>query len=325
MVQKFLALASNAFVETIRQPIYGVILLVTALLAVFNVALAAFTLDDDDQLLIDLGLNTLLLSGLFLAAYSASSILNREIENRTVLTVISKPVSRTLLILGKFVGLLAALFVANYLNILVFILATRHGVMQRTSDPWDLPVLVFGFGGVLASLVAGAYCNYFYGRHFLTSTIAFLAPLLTAAVLLCGKLSEKFEVIPFASNMVGGQVLLAAALVSLAVMVMAAVAVAASTRLGTVMTLVTCTLVLAIGIVSDHAFGQHEETSTAAFLLYRALPNIGPFWVVDALMATSEDSYVPFSYVGYVAIYAILLTAGILNVAIVLFQKREVG
>ena len=52
MVQRFYTLALNTFVETIRQPIYGVILLATAVLLVLNVSLAAFTLDDDDKLLI---------------------------------------------------------------------------------------------------------------------------------------------------------------------------------------------------------------------------------------------------------------------------------
>ena len=87
MLQRFYAIAVNAFVETIRQPIYGVILLATAVLFILNVSLAAFTLDDDDKLLLDLGLSTLLMSGLFLSAFSAAGILSREIENKTVLTV----------------------------------------------------------------------------------------------------------------------------------------------------------------------------------------------------------------------------------------------
>ena len=55
MWQRLYALALNTFMETIRQPIYGVILLVTAALLILNVSLAAFTLDDDDKLLLDEG------------------------------------------------------------------------------------------------------------------------------------------------------------------------------------------------------------------------------------------------------------------------------
>jgi len=163
MFQRFYAVALNTFVETIRQPIYGVILLATTILMILNVSLAAFTLDDDDKLLLDLGLSTLLLSGLFLSAFSAAGVLSREIENKTVLTVISKPVGRPIFILGKFAGLVAALAVAFYLSTLVFVLSIRHGVMDYSSDPWDAPVLALGFGSLGIAVIAGAFCNYSMG------------------------------------------------------------------------------------------------------------------------------------------------------------------
>lgn len=166
MLGRFLTLARATFLETIRQPIFGILLLVTAGLLILNVSLAGFTLDDDDKLLLDLGLSTLLLSGLFLSAFSASGVISREIDNKTVLTVISKPVSRPVFILGKFAGLLAALSLAFYLNFLVFLLAERHGVLEKTGDPWDMPVLVFGFGSLFIAVVVAGFCNYFYGSGF---------------------------------------------------------------------------------------------------------------------------------------------------------------
>ena len=325
MFQRFYTVAVNTFVETIRQPIYGVILLATAAMLVLNVSLAAFTLDDDDKLLLGLGLSTLMLSGLFLSAFSASGVLSREIENKTVLSVISKPVGRPLFILGKFVGLLAALLVAYYLSVLVFILAQRHGVLQNTSDPWDAPVLTFGIGSLLIAFLAAVFCNYFYGKDFPTTAMTFLTPVLTVSVLLTAKFDEEWEVIPFASNFVGGQVFIAAYLVWLMVVVTAAVALAASTRFGQLMTLVICTAVLGVGIVSDYAFGQHEETSLLAAGAYRFLPNMGPFWVVDGLSAGTEKTIVPWKYVAFATCYAGLLTIAILNIAIAAFHKREVG
>ena len=59
MWQRFYAVACNTFVETIRQPIFGVILLVTAAALILNVSLASFTLatgTEDDR---KLGLETL--------------------------------------------------------------------------------------------------------------------------------------------------------------------------------------------------------------------------------------------------------------------------
>lgn len=325
MFQRLYTLAANTFVETIRQPIYGVILLVTAGLMIFNVSLAAFTLEDDDKLLLDLGLSTLLLSGLFLAAFSAAGVISREIENKTVLSVITKPVSRPLFILGKFSGLFAAMVLAFYLAFLVFVLAQRHGVLQTSSDPWDAPVLVFGLGSFAISLLVAAFCNYFYGSDFPTTAMAIIAPLLTVAVILVGKFSEKWEVVPFGSNFVGGQVIIAAYLVMLIVIVIVAVAVAASTRYGQLVTLMICTGVLGLGVVSDYAFGRKAEESAMAAAAYHLLPNVGPFWVLEGLQAASLETAVPWNYVGYATLYAALLTAGILSLAVALFQTREVG
>lgn len=325
MLQRFYAIAANTFVETIRQPIYGVILLATAILLILNVSLAAFTLDDDDKLLLSLGLSTLLMSGLFLSAFSAASVLTREIENKTVLTVISKPVSRPVFILGKFAGLIAALAVAFYLSTLVFVLSVRHGVLENSSDPWDAPVLALGFGSLFVALFVAGFCNYFYGKDFPTMVFGTATPLLTLSVVLVGKLDEHWEVIPFGSNFFGGQVIIAAYLVLLIVMVTAAVALAASTRFGQLMTLVICTAVLGLGIISDYAIGQYEQSSVLAAIAYRAIPNVGPFWIIDGLHAGTEKTAVGFKYISYVTCYALLLTTGILSIAVAAFQKREVG
>ncbi len=325
MFQRLYTLALNTFVETIRQPIYGVILLVTAAMLIFNVSLAAFTLENDDKLLLDLGLSTLLLSGLFLSAFSAAGVISREIDNKTVLTVIAKPISRPIFIVGKFLGLFAALSVAFYLSFLVFVLAQRHGVLQTSAQPWDAPVLIFGFGGFVPAILAAAFCNYFYGSDFPTTVMAFIAPMLTLGVVLVGKLDEHWTIIPFGSNFVGGQVIIAAFLVFLIVVVVAAVAVAASTRFGQMMTLMICTVVLGVGIISDYAFGRHADTSNLASLAYHIVPNVGPFWVVEGLNAGTIKTTVPWSYVGYTTAYAALLTTAVLSIAVALFQKREVG
>ncbi len=186
-------------------------------------------------------------------------------------------------------------------------------------------MLTLGSGSLLLALIAAGFRNYFYGKDFPTTVMALLAPLLTLAVLLVGKFDEKWELIPFGSNFVGGQIITAAYLVLLIVMVTAAVALAASTRFGQLMTLVICTGVLGLGIISDYAFGQYEQSSLAAAIAYRVVPNVNPFWIIDGLQAGTEKTAVTFTYVFYVTCYAVLLTTGILSIGVALFQKREVG
>jgi len=325
MFARFTSIAFVSFVETIRQPIYGVLLIATALMLVANVSLAGFTLDDDDKLLMDLGLSTLLMSGLFLASFSATGVLTREIENKTVLTVISKPVHRTLFFLAKFSGLALALILAHYLNTLVFILAQRHGVMQTSAMHWDMPVLLFGTGAIVVALTTAAFCNYFYGKDFPITCLMLVTPLLTLAVLGVAFFSPKWELIPFASKYVSGQVLIAAFLVLLINLVLSALALAVSTRLGQLMTLLVCVAFLCLALIADYAFGPPAHDSFLAATAYHLVPNIGPFWVIDALTDKSDKTAIPLRYLFYASGYAFLLVVGFLNVGIAMFQRREVG
>ena len=109
MFQQLLTLSRNTFIESIRQPIYVVLIFVGSIGLWLNTHLAAYTFGNDNKMMIDLGLSTLFLIGLALAAFSATGVLSAEIENRTVLTVVSKPVGRPLFVVGKYLGVAAAI------------------------------------------------------------------------------------------------------------------------------------------------------------------------------------------------------------------------
>ena len=126
----------------------------------------------------------------------------------------------------------------------------------------------------------------------------------------------------FTKAFAGGQLILAAFLLMLAIMIITAVALAASTRLGQVLTLMTCFIVLVAGFLSDWVIGQHREDSAIADILYRVTPNINFFWIVDAITASID---IPITYVLYTTAYAILFITTILLIGIALFQRREIG
>ena len=65
--------------------------------------------------------------------------------------------------------------------------------------------------------------------------------------------------------------------------------------------------------------------TTLAPAPYHLVPNIGPFWVIDGLHAGTAKTAITFSYIGLATGYALLITTAFLCIAIVSFQKREVG
>ena len=58
-------------------------------------------------------------------------------------------------------------------------------------------------------------------------------------------------------------------------------------------------------------------------IVYRTVPNLGLFFVVDALI--SSEITIPIDYLFRVSLYAFLLICALLSVAVALFQTREVG
>ena len=322
MWNKLWGIIVNSFTETIRQPIYGTLILVATGLMILNVGIAGYTLEDDNKLLKDLGLSTLLVSGLFLAAFSAAGILSQEIENKTVLTVVSKPVSRPLFLTGKFVGLSGALAIAFYLMSIVFLLTMRHKVLERSSQTFDQPVVIFGAVAVVLTLLIAAFCNYLYDMQFTSTAVALSIPLMSLALILVALIGPEWQFQSFGHDFLDGQLLGAVVLVFGMVMILTAVAVAVSSRLGQVMTLTICTAVMLVGLVSDAMFGQYREVSYLAGIAYRIVPNLAFLWVTDALTQGNEITAL---YVGMSFSYAMLIVLAWLFIGIALFQKREVG
>ncbi len=91
--------------EAVRQPVFLLMLVFGALLLVVNTFLPFFSLGSDIKMLKDCGLMTLLFSALLLAVWTASTSIATEIEGKTTMTLLSKPINRRQFIIGKYVGI----------------------------------------------------------------------------------------------------------------------------------------------------------------------------------------------------------------------------
>src|SRR5687768_14268087 len=99
---QFLTIASNAFMELIRQPIFLILLTGTSLFEVLISCISYFGFGDEPKLVKGAVMAIMLLSGLLGAVLSASASFSREIRSGTALAVLSKPVGRARFILAKY-------------------------------------------------------------------------------------------------------------------------------------------------------------------------------------------------------------------------------
>ena len=255
MFEQLIAVARNTFFESIRQPIMLVVLVIATLALILANPLSAFTMEDDQRMLIDMGMSTIFLCGALLAAFVATNVLGREIENKTALTVVSKPVGRPIFVIGKYLGVATALLVAALYMCVVFALVERHTVLQTVREAAHIPSWVFGIAALLVGIGVGVWCNYFYNWVFTSTVIVVTTPLVGLAYILSMRFDENFGLQPF-SEAFKPEVWLAMSLLLVAILVMTAIALAASTRLKQVMTLVVTLGVFLLGMMSDWLFGR---------------------------------------------------------------------
>lgn len=107
--------------EAIRQPVFLLLLLLAVTLLVINTVVPFFSLGEDVKMLKDCGLATILICGLLLAVWTASTSIADEIEGKTAMTLLSKPINRRQFVVGKYIGILVAVLLLLLPLILVFL------------------------------------------------------------------------------------------------------------------------------------------------------------------------------------------------------------
>jgi len=321
-MRQFLTIATNAFMELVRQPVF---LLLTTVSAGFEVFLATpyyFAFGDEPKLVKNSVLAVMLLSGLFGAVLTASASLAREIRGGTALAVLSKPVGRAQFLLAKYAGLMVALSLMTYVNLVAALIASRMAFDAYSST--DLPALgIFGAGVVLAYLIGG-FSNFFLRRTFVSDAYFALMIMVTLAAFVIFQFTQqKINTTDIAT--VDWRMVPAAVLILFALWILAALALACSTRFDTIPTLAICSAFFLLGLMSDYLFGTRAaKGSWWASVLYTVTPNWQLFWLADALdMGKNILQY--WGYVAKALAYVVGYVGAALSIAVLAFEERELS
>lgn len=102
----------HTFLEAILQPIYSLLLAVSGGILVVFALLPFFTLGEDTVMFKAVGLDVIMVFVLIATLFATSRSIYEEIEDRTMLTLMSKPVTRLEVLVGKYLGIVAASLLA---------------------------------------------------------------------------------------------------------------------------------------------------------------------------------------------------------------------
>jgi len=323
-MRQFVTIATNTFMELVRQPIFLLLTTASAAFSVFLASVPYFGFGDDPILVKQSVLAIMLLTGLLGAVLSASNTLAREIRTGTALSVLAKPVSRGAFLLAKYTGLAAALTVLNYINMVAALIASRIAFDAYGSA--DLRALGIFFGALVIAYAAGGFANYFLRRPFVSDALFAVIIMITLAFFVINTLPKNNPNVS-EGGVTDWRMIPASVLILFALWILAGLALACSTRLEMIATLAICSGFFVLGLMSDYVFGTRARDGAGwANIPYAALPNWQLFWGGDALIAKKSIGWMQWTrYIGSSFGYTVCYVGAALCVALCLFEDRELS
>ncbi len=324
-MRQFITIAINAFMELVRQPVFLLLMTSSAVFIVFLATPYYFAFGDEPKLVKNSALAVLLLTGLFGAVLSASASLAREIRSGTALAVLSKPVGRAQFLLAKYAGLVAALTVMTGVNLVAALLASRMAFDAYGST--DMFALGTFLGALALAYGLGGFSNFFLRRPFVSDAVFSLVVMSVVAFVVISFFSKERVPQVFGTG-TDWRMVPAAILILFALWILAALALACSTRFDMIATLSICSAFFLAGIVSDYLYmllgGKLDGGGPWwATVLYTVVPNWQLFWMADLL--DKGTTGFPWGYVGKALVYVACYAGAALALAVALFEERELN
>lgn len=178
---RIFVMATNVFREVIRDRILYIIGFYALLMVVVMQLLPQIAASTEDKIFLDFGLAAMNILGLIVAVFVGTGLVSKEIEKRTVLSLIAKPISRAEFIIAKHVGLSSVLaLLVTVMTVIYLALLQFQGITYSLGSILLAAVFLF----LQLSLITA----FALALGVFTSSV--LATLLTFAVFLMGNFSQ---------------------------------------------------------------------------------------------------------------------------------------
>ena len=219
LMPKVSAISLSTFKTEIGQPLFLLVLLLGAVFVVVSIYVPYNTFGEDIKMYKDSGLTLIRVLAIFTAIWAASKSISEEIEGRTALTVLSKPVGRREFIIGKFLGIstaMALLYIALGLWFVIWVsYKPVYDSVETTANDvqWGdcfmqafgvIPVLVMGFLEVVVFVALSVAISTRFGilANLMICFSIYILGHLTPQLVQSNQLVQAFEPVVFFGQVV---------------------------------------------------------------------------------------------------------------------------
>ena len=114
-------IAANTVREAVRNKLLYALLLFAILLILSGVFLSSLSYVESERILQDIGMAAIRVIGVAIAVFVGVGLIYKEVDRRTVYTILAKPLTRTEFLLGKFVGLVLTIWMQMAIMVAAFV------------------------------------------------------------------------------------------------------------------------------------------------------------------------------------------------------------
>jgi ABC-type transport system involved in multi-copper enzyme maturation permease subunit len=158
-VRTALRIAVNVFRESVRDKVLYNLVLFAVLLIGASYLIGQLTAGQDLKIIKDLGLGATSVFGLFIAVFIGIGLVSKEVERKSIYSLLAKPIRRHELVLGKFLGLtltlavnLAVMAIALYMVLGYLNWTLDEGTRAAAEAPALDPAILKAFGMIFTEL-----------------------------------------------------------------------------------------------------------------------------------------------------------------------------
>ncbi len=187
------AIATNTLREAIRSKLLYTLLFFAILIIASGVLISTLSYVESERILQDIGMAAIRLFAVAIAIFVGVGLIHKEVDRRTVYTILSKPLSRGEFLLGKYAGLVLTIWLQVAIMALVFL-----GVSLATGAP-----LGWAHAGAFLLAAAELLVVVAVATLFSAFTTPLLASFYSVGIWLVGHLTRELRDLGAASNLEG--------------------------------------------------------------------------------------------------------------------------
>ncbi|MBW2268207.1 MAG: ABC transporter permease [Deltaproteobacteria bacterium] len=184
------AIASNTVREAVRSRVLYVLLFFAVTLMLFGIVLSSLSYVESERILQDVAMAAMRVFGVAIAIFVGVNLIHKEVDRRTVYTILSKPLTRAEFLFGKFAGLVLTIWLQLAIMVACFMGVSALTGAEVGAGHAAAFVLL---GGELALIVAVA-------TLFSSFSTPLLSSFFTAGVWLAGHLTRDLRDVGLRSN-----------------------------------------------------------------------------------------------------------------------------